>query len=118
METENAIIKSTFLGFEDHGFLTAMLRLDFGHSSQGFGGYALGGARNNEHRNGPVESRFCSEFLAGVLETVGVREWSELVGKPVRVRSSEGQIVSIGHIVNDVWLTPEELFDRTKEQAA
>ena len=42
----NAKIKSTKLGYEDHGILTCFLILEQESSSQGFGGYRLDAPEN------------------------------------------------------------------------
>ena len=67
METKNATIKSTMLGYyEDHGILTA-LYLDYGDSSvQGFGGYGLDEYSEEEKKRVPhIEcGRWVKEILA------------------------------------------------------
>lgn len=98
METEilNAKISKTYLGFEDHGIYTCYLTLDFDGYVQSFGGYFL-------------ESY--SDMIQNILKAVGVDSWESLTGKYVRVKKGtkySSPIVSIGHIVNDVWYSPED----------
>lgn len=100
MEERNAIIKSVTLTIEDHGILTAWLNLGYGGSAQGFGGYALYTPKMSEC--------FAGRFIWRVLETVGVREWNELSGKPIRVRASLNGVRAIGHIIEDRWFVPSE----------
>jgi hypothetical protein len=94
MEIKNAKIQSTFLGIEDHGIFTAMITLDYGESSQGFGNHDL------TYRDYGIK------YLRKILEVVGVDCWEELKGKHVRVKS-DGHIYSIGHIIEDKWFEPE-----------
>ena len=110
--TENARIKSTFLGYEDHGIFTATLTLEFDGTEQGALGYCLD--TYDKGRNDPLvrERRgtaFGMDHILQVLAVVGVRSWSELVGKHIRVeRADRHTIVRIGHLVKDQWLDPHE----------
>ena len=107
METTNATIGKTLLGYEDHGMLTAFLMLDYGGSHQGFGGYSLGGQK--------WDSVACGYQLRRILETVGVETWQELVGKHVRVRRSRsfnGKTLEIGHLLEDKWYNPKLEFEK------
>lgn len=61
----NAKIKSTMLGYEDHGILTCYLILDQAGSGQGFGGYRLDAPKDQLSVMGTF-------WLKRVLETVGV----------------------------------------------
>lgn len=93
MPTErNAVIRSTFLGREDHGIMTCFIDLDYGGSSQGFGGYALERAT----------------FLTKVLDTLEVTSWEKLPGTRLRVRQDAGKVHAIGHFIKDAWFTPAE----------
>lgn len=94
---KNAKIKSTMLGVEDHGILTAFLHLDYGGAGQGFGGYGLGGP-------------FCSAWVERVLETVGVEKWEDLPGKHIRVKAEHSKVHEIGNILEDKWFNPAEEF--------
>jgi hypothetical protein len=107
-EIVNAVIDSVFLGIEDHGALTASVFLKYGDGSiQGFGNYCLGDDLG--------EPSWAGYFIYRVLEVCGVRDWSKLQGRAVRVARQEGwngKIFGIGHIVNDDWFYPEEDFEK------
>lgn len=97
----NAKIRSTMLGYEDHGILTCMIMLEQPGSSQGFGGYSLGSIK--------TKSPMGTFWLERVLKTVGVGRWEDLVGKHVRVVGEEfGDIDGIGHITEDRWFYPKK----------
>lgn len=96
METKNAIIESTMLGYEDHGILTYFLHLNYGGSGQGFGGYKLG-------------AEYTTKVIEGILKAVGVEKWEDLKGKHVRVNILQGKIEAIGHIIEDKWFFPKEV---------
>lgn len=108
-KTENAIIKSTMLGYEDHGIMTYMLQLDREIGSQGFGGYALkGGKADNKH----IQAAYGMDTITSILNTVGVDTWEELKNKHIRIMCEEGwngKILGIGNIIKDKWFYPKEL---------
>lgn len=108
MEIKNALIRKVRLGFEDHGFLTAWLDLDYGGVHQGFGGYGIGSAGAN----------YCGEFIKRTLNVVGVREWSELPGKTIRVKREHTSVHAIGHIIEDRWFAPGEVFEEMEKAVA
>ena len=115
METKNAIIESTTLGYADHDVLSFWLMLDYGGTGQGFGGFALDGPGKNGHR---VGCAFGLEAIMGVLTTLGVDTWEKLPGTPLRVRGDLGlgssKIDAIGHLLKDQWLDLSELAARHK----
>lgn len=94
MEIKNAKIESTMLGFEDHGIFTYMIYVGDGSSGQGFGGYSLGG-------------NYTDAVIKGLLKTVGVDKWEDLKGSFVRVKSEEGRLVEIGHLMEEKWFDPK-----------
>ena len=97
MTIENGRIESTFLGIEDHGILTFMIRIGFDGTSHGFGGYALDGG-------GPTNG-FAAVSIRRLLEAIGVDSWEKLAGSFIRARRDDrGQIESVGHIVNERWV--------------
>lgn len=105
MKEKNAKIVSTMLGYEDHGIFTFMLQLDYGGSGQGAGGYGLD--EWNETLSKREGTKYGMDMLIAILETVGVREWEELVGKYVRVKTEHDKVHAIGHPLKDKWLNFE-----------
>ena len=99
---ENAKIKSTMLGIEDHGILTFFLYLEGGAWGQGLGGYALDGFdRKTETRK---SSGIGLEAIRKILETLDLQTWEELPGTLVRVqRTASSSPPIIGHILKDQW---------------
>lgn len=102
IEIKNARIKDAWIGDSDHGSLSSFLHLDFGGTSQGFGGYALYTPKF-QHDNG-------GRWIWRCMQVVGVDEWSKLAGKPVRARIENGLIVAIGNFVEDRWFEPRVEF--------
>ncbi len=109
MEIKNAIIESTMLGSEDHGILTAYLRLNYGGSGQGFGGYALDRFTGPGSSAGErVGTAYGMEFIRRVMKTVGVEKWEDLKGKHCRARMEDNGVYAIGHIIEDRWFCPTQ----------
>lgn len=107
IEVRNAVIKSASITSDDHGLLSAWLILDYGGSGQGFGGYALYLPKSFKHHE--LKS-VAGHFIWRVLEIADATEWSELVGKTIRVRGDRGGVEAIGHIVKDDWFCPSDDF--------
>ena len=111
MEIKNARIESTMLGYEDHGVFTCMLHFDYGeHGGQGFGGYALSG---KNPKDSYYKNQYCAMFIEGILKTVGVEKWEDLIGKHVRVEAEFDGIKRIGNILEDIWFDPKKLHEET-----
>jgi hypothetical protein len=107
----NARIAATTLGREDHGIFTASISLDYGSSSQSFGGYALDGkpARTpGSHRPG---TRYGLEFIIRLLRALEVESWEKLKGTHCRVSIEGGKAMKIGHLLQDQWFDPKALYD-------
>jgi hypothetical protein len=98
-EIKNARVQKTMLGIEDHGILTAFLYLDFGHASQGFGGYSFDQREPKTER--VIGSRFGAEFIRRVLE------WERLPGTYCRTQGNHTHLEAIGHPLREVWYFPE-----------
>lgn len=101
MKIENARIRSTTLGYEDHGIFTCMLYLDREIGEQGFGGYGLT----------MVGTDYGLKFIQEILNTVGVDNWEDLRGKYIRIAVGEqwnDSIKGIGNVIKDKWFYPEE----------
>jgi len=109
METKNAVIKSASLVIE-HGVLSGWVRLDYGGTFQGFGGYVLYLPKSFSHHELMSSA---GHWIYRVLEIAGVERWSELTGKTVRVRCTYDNVHSIGHIIKDDWFTPSEDFKKS-----
>jgi hypothetical protein len=109
METKNAVIKSTFLGVEDHGIFTFFLNLDYGSSGQGAGGYTLDDKpKKVEHRReGTAEGM---SLIMEILKTVGVDKWESLPGKHIRAIADHEHVEAIGNILQDKWLNFKEFY--------
>jgi hypothetical protein len=115
VEEKNARITKTMFGVEDHGILTFWLQVDYGHSGQGIGGYALDGPI---HKDGQFVRRQGSamgmELMARVLNVVGVPYWEELPGKYIRVRATDSKVQAIGNVIKDEWLDFNNFFEEWK----
>jgi hypothetical protein len=109
-EIKNARIRSTTLGWEDHGIFTAFVDLEYDGSGQGFGGYALDEWRGERNATGKrFGTSWGMEFIMRVCEIVGVKRWEELPGKYVRADADSGKVYRVGHITADKWFDPAEL---------
>lgn len=79
----NAIIKSTSLGWEDHGILTAYLHCEWPGAGVGVGGFGLD---EFDERGKPRKgTAYGLDHIMRLLETVGVNSWEKLPGKNVIV---------------------------------
>lgn len=102
MEIRNAKIKSTSLGFVEHGLLSAWLNLEYSSSEgQGFGGYYL---------IGPAMAGFVTE----VLKIVGVDRWEDLNGKCIRVKQDHNKVYEVGNLLEDMWFNPKKYMEKFK----
>lgn len=108
---ENARITSTMLGVEDHGIMTCYLFLKFENCNNcGFGGYELDVYDKEEGRR--VGTAAGMQMIAEILETVGVKNWEDLLGTYVRCEFEGygGKITRIGNIIKDKWFSLEDFF--------
>lgn len=87
---ENGVIKSTFLGIEDHGILTFWIFVGYPGSTQGFGGV-----------------RVTVEHIEGILKALGVSRWEHLAREKIRVLHTNTQIYAIGHFTDTRWFDIE-----------
>jgi len=109
MITQNAIITGFSIRMERGFVLDSWIQLDFGGSTQGFGGFALYLSKTAKHHK--VES-VAGHWLWRLLEIAGVEDTANLVGKTIRVRKEDefDRITAIGHIINDDWFDPSAEF--------
>jgi hypothetical protein len=117
-----AVIKSTMLGLEDHGILSAMLHLAWAGGGIGFGGYGMdtpvfeNPSADVEHRGAFLRregSGWGADHLMRILDTVGVERWEALPGKQVIVlfagKSAWGSTAAgIAHVIEDRVYLPKE----------
>lgn len=116
MKIENALIKSTHLGLEDHGIMSFMLDLELSVGCQGFGGWAMD--EWSEGKQKRLGSAFGLECVRQILDVVGVDRWERLPGKHIRIRRNgdgwNARIDAIGHILEDKWFDPAKLYEEYK----
>ena len=94
METLNAQIKSTKLGFIANGICSFDLILDI----QGGGGVAVGGW--------VLDGPYGMNVIKRILEVVGVDTWEELEGKYIRIKDIhlDDRVTSIGNLMKEEWI--------------
>jgi len=105
IETTNAVITGTRLGFEHHEVFTYMVMLEMDGSGIGYGGYALD--EWSKEKGERIGTDFGSEAIMQLMKVVGVKYWEDLGGEHVRIKTKGGwggSVVSIGHIILDRWL--------------
>lgn len=109
---ENGKITKTMLGREDHGIMTFYLFIEFSRGICGFGGYGL------DEYDKKTDTRVCSaagmQAISEIIDCVGVKSWEDLTGSYVRCEHQGwgGKIVRIGNIINDKWVSLEEIFKK------
>lgn len=94
METLNAQIKSTKLGFIANGICSFDLILDI----QGGGGVVVGGW--------VLDGPYGMNVIKRILEVVGVDTWEELEGKYIRIKDIHlnDRVTSIGNLMKEEWI--------------
>lgn len=77
------------LSIEDHGILTLFVSIDFGGSSQGFGGYSLDTWDKKLDRR--VGTSAGMDWILRLLAMFGVSRLEEITGRPVyALKKSDG----------------------------
>ena len=113
IETKNAKIEGTHLGWEDHGIFTFILKLDYGGSGQCAGSYALDewfGSKGSTGERGGTAMGL--DLVMAVLKTVGVQKWEDLPGLHIRVRADNSKVHAIGNYLEDKWLDFAAFFEK------
>ena len=99
-ETGNAKIIGATIELARGSILSSWIHLEFaGGSGQGFGGYSL---------KGP----YLAAWVGNIMRVTGVEQWTDVVGKNCRFKRVNGLIAAIGHIIEDKWFVPKEVFDQ------
>jgi hypothetical protein len=124
MDAEIAKIESTFLGYEDHGILTAYIQFNMGSSGQSAGGLMF----SWRPAGGPeLFTDAGIAFVSGVLGACGVIQWEKLVGRTVFVLrdgpSFSGKIIGIRPLPTEkgkefLFSELDELFAKYKEETS
>lgn len=102
-----ATIRSTSLGYEDHGIFTVMLNCVWPGGGVGVGGFCLDESMGKDGDYKRRGTAYGLDHIIRVMETVGVSSWEQLVGKHVIVLSDEGHSgwggvsVGIAHATED-----------------
>lgn len=109
----NAKIRSTLLGFEDHGIFTCYLNLDYHGGGQSFGGHVVDDPPKvhdaaSERR---ALTGYGVEFIKAILRVAGVDRWENLPGTYIRVDHEHSKVHRIGNILSDDWFDPVNLFE-------
>jgi len=75
-------IERTNLGYEEHGIFTAWVHVKGDSWGQAFGGYVLDTVK---HNGGIIRegSAYGLDVIIKILETVGVKQWENLIGSEV-----------------------------------
>ena len=117
-EIQNAVIKSTFLGVEDHGLLTGSITVEGPGWGQGTGHGIFDAPLLDSAAGRPGRRDFgiTGEYVKRMCAAVGVDNWEQLKGKHVRVRRVEpySDITAVGHFLEDKWFSVTDLFDEAK----
>ena len=98
MIIKNATIESTYLGYSGDVLIG---RINVVHEgfARNFGGYTL------YNPNWPDQD-FTGKFIHYCLRIADVKDWNELINRPIRIRIEDGRIVAIGHYMEDKWFEP------------
>lgn len=105
-EIHNAQIKDADLLIEDHGILTGFVRVSTNGWTVSIGGYMLD--THDPDTKGRAHHGHCGLFIRRILETMGLTEWSNLIGRPCRVELDGNRVIALGHFMEDRWFRMEE----------
>lgn len=107
---ENAVIKDTMLGWEDHGIFTCMIYLESDGWAQGYGGYELDAWNPVQEKRSATKTGL--QAIMDLLKTLEVSRWEDLKGQYVRIEvegiASGTKIKKIGHLIKDKWFSFED----------
>ena len=115
MKIENAEIKATQLGVEDHGIFSFSIFMDGEGWGTWFGGITLDGY--DKEKDCRIGWDKAIPMLTEIMNVVGVRNWEDLKGKLVRVevgRLSE-KITKIGNIFKNEWFDLDDWVNKYED---
>lgn len=100
----NAKITSADIFIEDHDILTFAIGIETSAGwSTNIGCFYLDWTKDEER----VPAPYTSKVIRAILETVGVRSWSDLVGKYIRIDDNDlhnSSITKIANLMKDNWI--------------
>lgn len=101
----NAIIKKASIYISNHNVLVTSLWLKIEDGTEQSFVYNLACENDmTKYNSGGI-------YFYNILKTINVTQWKSLIGKAIRVKQNEDDmIVSIGHIIEDKWFNPGEVF--------
>lgn len=107
----NAKITDADIVIEDHDILTFAIAIKTSAGwSTNIGYFYLDWTEDEEK----VPAPYTSKVIRAILETVGVRRWSDLVGKYIRVDDNDlhnSSITKIANIIEDNWIDLRTLVE-------
>jgi hypothetical protein len=116
---ENGQIVETMLGTGDHGISTFYLRIKCADGLNfGFGGYPLD--EYDEQSKTRVATAHGLQAIMNTMKCVGVSKWEDMNGQFVRCEHEGwgGQLVRIGHPVNDQWFSLNDFYHEQRKEAS
>ena len=108
-QTTVAPIKKTFLGREEHGFLTFHLECESDTVWARVGGITLDSAPDTPGGN-RVPSQRGMAMVAEVISTAGVTSWEELPGTVIAVIYDEDRAVGFANPINGAVLVFDDFL--------
>ena len=107
----NAKITSADIFIEDHDILTFAIGIETSAGwSSSIGCFYLDWTMDEER----VPAPYTSKVIRAILETVGVRSWSDLVGKYIRIDDNDqhnSSITKIANLMKDNWIDLRTLVE-------
>ena len=107
----NAKITSADIFIEDHDILTFAIGIETSAGwSSSIGCFYLDWTTDEERVSAP----YTSKVIRAILETVGVRSWSDLVGKYIRIDDNDqhnSAITKIANLMKDNWIDLRTLVE-------
>lgn len=116
-------IRSTRLGYEDHGIFTASIDIYFGGGATGQGAGFMRLDRGyrpdpNDYKTISVGTAYGMDHIIQIMRAVGVETWEALTGKQVIAlrNDSYGTIEGLANTLNDNVVVFKEHAEQFKEK--
>ena len=112
IEEKNAVITDVDVVIDRGIFLCVWIGLKYRVCNQNFGGFVLG----RSDRDNLEQPNYAGEFLTQIMKIAGVEDLKKMKGKTIRVRASQMGVEEIGQIVEDIWWSPKEAFEKAEKR--